>query len=93
MAILSVDGVIQLLTKFVLDERMNSKRHIKFQGVIKPETRLLDDGLIDSLGFVTLMTFLEAETGLSIDLSDFEITDFETPTALHGALQSIAASR
>lgn len=51
-----------------------SERSSDFQ--ISPETDLLAAGLIDSLGFVDLITFIESHEGCRIDLTDADPSEF-----------------
>ncbi len=43
---------------------------------ITPGTDLLAAGLIDSLGFVDLITFIESHEGCKIDLTDADPSEF-----------------
>jgi acyl carrier protein len=50
--------------------------------VLTAETALLDGGIIDSLGVIDLMAFLEAEHGIEIDDADYAMENFETIASL-----------
>lgn len=43
---------------------------------ITPDTNLLQSGLLDSLGFVELIVFIETESGWQIDLTDVDPAEF-----------------
>ena len=43
---------------------------------ITPETNLLERGILDSLGFVELILFLESESGLRVDLFEANPAEF-----------------
>ena len=45
-------------------------------GEIAPETDLLASGLLDSLGFIELITFIEGQDGCRVDLTDVDPGDF-----------------
>ena len=49
---------------------------------ITPETDLLSAGVLDSLGFIELVAFLEETTGRQIDLTDIEPEQFTTVVGL-----------
>lgn len=46
------------------------------------DTELLMSGIIDSLGVVTLVSWLEEQANIEIDPGDVVIENFETPTAI-----------
>ncbi len=50
-------------------------------GIIKKDTDLLATGVLDSIGFIDLISFLEHEADCQIDLSDMDPDDF---TTVHG---------
>lgn len=43
---------------------------------------LIDDGLLDSLGLISLITDIEQEFGFELPLDDFDIEAFRTPAAI-----------
>ena len=45
---------------------------------VTPELDLLEAGVLDSLGFVELIAFIEEATGLQLDLLDIEPEEFAT---------------
>jgi acyl carrier protein len=64
-----VDRVIQWV-------RQNSTSGRSADMAITSDTDLLAAGLIDSLGFVDLITFIESHEGCRIDLTDADPSDF-----------------
>lgn len=46
--------------------------------ILSGETALFEGGVIDSLGVIDLMAFLEAEHGVQIDDADYAMENFET---------------
>lgn len=59
---------------------------------ITDSTRLMADGLLDSLSFVNLISFMEERFKLDIDLADVEIDDFETAGSLATLIERAARS-
>ena len=51
-------------------------------GEIAPDTELLMSGLIDSLGVMNLVSWIEQQIDTQIDPGDVVIENFETPTAI-----------
>lgn len=49
---------------------------------IEADTELLMSGIIDSLGVINLVTWLEDQADVEIDPGDVVIENFETPTAI-----------
>jgi acyl carrier protein len=59
------------LSDLVIDwVRKNNLNSGSSNVVITEETNLLESGLLDSLGFVDLILFLENKSGCKIDLND-----------------------
>lgn len=52
---------------------------VLFVEVSGPQMDLVDEGLIDSLGFTTLLAELEERFGLTIELTDLDVDRFRTP--------------
>lgn len=49
---------------------------------VELDTRLIDEGLLDSLHTLKLITRLEEGYGLTIDLASLEAPDLESPRAI-----------
>ena len=45
-------------------------------------TNLIESGLLDSIGFVELIVFMEGEMGCNIDLTDVDPSEFTTVKGL-----------
>jgi acyl carrier protein len=58
--------------------------------VVGLDTNLFDEGILDSFRLVEFVTFLEAETGLSISADDINDDRF---TSVAGILEVLAAKR
>ena len=53
---------------------------------LKEDTDLMGSGLLDSLGFIELLVYVESVTGEKIDLSDLDPGDF---TTIRGLVKSV----
>jgi len=60
--------------------------------VVEAETELLMSGLIDSLGVVSLIAWLEDEMGTVIDPGLVTLENFESPRAIHETTQRVLAA-
>lgn len=68
----------QTIIKFIHKELLGGDSEIE----IMPEDDLLNSGLIDSLGIVRLISFLESEFGLKIPPQDMVIENFMSVEAI-----------
>ncbi len=50
--------------------------------VLKPETSLLANNVLDSLAFLHLVTFLEQQFGIKVDEDDMSPDNFESATTV-----------
>lgn len=57
------------------------------------DTPLLTGGLVDSLGIVRLVTFIEDNQGIKVPLEDITIENFETLDLLDAYLDTRTAPR
>ena len=48
--------------------------------VVTPDTPLVEDGIIDSMGVLALIEFIEEQYNLDLDLDDLTIENFATIT-------------
>lgn len=60
--------------------RVNSRAPDAKSVAIGDDTDLLATGLLDSLGFVELLAYVELTTGRAVDLSDADPSEFTTVT-------------
>jgi acyl carrier protein len=68
-----------LIIKWVRENaQTNGNSHVEFTG----HTNLLESGLLDSIGFVELIVFMEGQTGYNIDLTDVDPSEFTTVEGL-----------
>ena len=69
------------LEKFVLDELLEDL------DALDPHENLLVDGMIDSLGMVRLVAFIEEELNVTVPPEDFVIENFQTLNIIGGYLK------
>lgn len=62
-----------------LDEVMTLLADRLFVEADDPDLDLIDQGLIDSLGFTTLFALLEERFGVVVQLDDLNVDNFRTP--------------
>lgn len=65
------------LTSFIADRLLRNRRV-----QIDPNESLIERGLIDSVGLLNLITFLEAETGIRVPESEMVPENFESVVAM-----------
>ena len=70
------DGAIASVVRAYLVQRFPAA------GPITDETQLLEGGIIDSLGFLELMTFLSERFDIGLDDTHFAPDNISTPAAL-----------
>jgi acyl carrier protein len=58
-----------------------------------PDTELLDSGLLDSLGFVELLAWVEEEFDVPMPLDDLDLDDLRTVRRIQHTLDRVRASR
>lgn len=74
---------IDPLTNFVQNELAKGKK-----AVIQPDDDLLTEGIIDSLGILQLVSFLEEEFDLQVADEDVVLENFQSISALNTYLQT-----
>ncbi len=62
--------------------RKNAQTNGNGQVELTGHTNLLETGLLDSIGFVELIVFMEGQTGCNIDLTDVDPSEFTTAEGL-----------
>ncbi len=80
---LTLDSVVAAVA-----ERVGRSRG-KLKEPIGPDTKLFQDGLIDSFGLVELQADLEKKSGEAIPEGELTPDDFESPRVLFGRLKDI----
>jgi len=72
------------LKKYIVTEIM----HEKEMGVLGDETALIEDGIIDSMGLIELVLFIEKQFGVAVAEEDMDIDNFRTLNSLTEYIQS-----
>jgi acyl carrier protein len=71
--------LVDLIIKWV---RKNAQTNGSGQVELTVHTNLMESGLLDSIGFVELIVFMESKTGSNIDLTDVDPSEFTTVNGL-----------
>jgi acyl carrier protein len=80
----SLDAILIVIRAFVLRTRGTPDADIT------ANTRLLQEGHVDSFGLIDLITELEGQLGLDLPQGSLIPEDFETPQILHERLVALA---
>ena len=75
----SESEVVDLIVNWV---RKNTQRNDNGQVEITEDTNLMESGLLDSIGFVGLIVFVERQMGCNVDLIDVDPGEFSTVKGL-----------
>ena len=71
----SENEFVELIVNWVRkNTQTNGNRHVE----ITLDTNLMESGLLDSIGFVALIVFIEEELGCNVDLADVDPSEFST---------------
>jgi acyl carrier protein len=71
--------LVDLIIKWVgKNSQKNGNGRLELTG----HTNLMESGLLDSIGFVELIAFMESRTGSNIDLTDVDPSEFTTAKGL-----------
>ena len=73
-----MEAIVDSIRDFITREIM----HGSVQGDLDPELRLLEEGVLDSLGLQQLITFLEQKYSITVDDDDLLPENFETVNAI-----------
>jgi acyl carrier protein len=71
--------LVDLIIKWV---RKNAQTNGNGQVELTMHTNLMESGMLDSIGFVELIVFMERQTGDNIDLTDVDPGEFTTVQGL-----------
>ncbi|MEK6776011.1 MAG: acyl carrier protein [bacterium] len=72
----------ELLKKFIVSNFMYD------QGTIADDEQLFESGIIDSLGFIKLLAFIEEKLKVSIDMSEVTMDKFSTINDMMKTIES-----
>lgn len=65
-----------MITERVIKERLKAyivETFMNGEGAVGDDDQLFESGIIDSIGFIKLLSFIESTFHTSIDMSDFTI--------------------
>lgn len=63
------------------------------EGTIKDDQQLFETGVIDSLGFMKLLSFVEESFGVSLDMSEVTIDNFASIDTMVETIESKQAEQ
>jgi acyl carrier protein len=71
--------IVDLAVRWVKNNmQANGNRHVELTG----DTDLMESGLLDSVGFVELIVFIESQMSCHLDLTDVDPSEFTTVNGL-----------
>jgi acyl carrier protein len=76
------------LTRFIAERLMQNR-----DATVDPEDNLLDLGLIDSVGLLNLITFLESTAGIRVPEEEMVPDNFESVVAIEAFVARMRAAR
>ena len=79
----STDELTQKLTSYILTDVLLDSS----QTELEADDDLLEDGLVDSLGVMRLITFIEVEFGYAVPPEDVTVDSFMSVSAIVNYLQ------
>lgn len=68
----------ELADQLIKQIRQTNNGRTSLNTEIEPDTDLLTTGILDSMGFIELLMFMETEYGYKIDLLDADPAQFST---------------
>lgn len=60
---------------------------------LSEHSRLIQDGLINSIGIMKLITFLSDRAGVQFEDDDYKLENFETLSTIRGLIERRSAAR
>ena len=72
---LDEDALLALAIEWILANSVNARNEPE---KVTADVNFLEEGILDSLGFVDLLTFLESKTGKEIDLMEVDEDDLSS---------------
>lgn len=75
-----VNNIKEILKKYIAEASFIDA------SIIKDESLIFKEGLFDSMGFISMITFLEEKFGIQVKDTDLVDENFESVNAIHGYL-------
>jgi D-alanine--poly(phosphoribitol) ligase subunit 2 len=82
-----MDQIRKKLSSFIKDNFLFEK------GRIKEDQDLFKSGVVDSFGFVELLSFIEKEFGINFNRADIEIEKFNTLAQIAKSIKEAQAKK
>ncbi len=82
-----MENIKESLKKFIMETFMFG------QGELNYDTPLFETGIIDSMGFIKLLAFLEKSCGISLDMSEITMENFRTINEICSKIASKLADK
>ena len=76
------------LSRFIAERLLQDRN-----ATVEPEASLLDQGVIDSVGLLNLITFLESNAGIRIPEEEMVPENFESVVAMEAFVERMRAAR
>lgn len=76
------------LSRFIAERLLQDRN-----ATVEPEASLLDQGVIDSVGLLNLITFLESNAGIRIPEAEMVPENFESVVAMEAFVERMRAAR
>ena len=76
------------LTRFIAERLMQNR-----DATVDPGDSLLDQGIIDSVGLLSLITFLESAAGIRVPEEEMVPDNFESVVAIEAFVDRLRATR
>src|SRR3989442_1117867 len=81
MQVQSENALLDLVMHWLREHKQtNGSAHVE----ISEDTNLMESGVLDSLGFIELIMFIETQSGCQIDLMDVDPAEFAVVKSLCG---------
>jgi D-alanine--poly(phosphoribitol) ligase subunit 2 len=73
---------IEIIERYIVEELMKAKAGTR----VPPDQSLFDEGILDSLGVLQLISFIEDRFGVKVEDTEIERENFETLNAMNALL-------
>ena len=74
------------LIKFIQENLIQDDK----TSVLEEDTPLIESGILDSMGVLQIMTFIEEETGLRVPDIEVKMENFQTVSSIESMIQQLA---